>query len=60
MTLMVYLVSGAMCGFFYSALTFTPVRPDSLFCMMIGIMIANVLYLIQNLFVELVKNVLTK
>lgn len=60
MTLMVYLASGAMCGFFYSALTLTKARPDSLLCMMIGIMIANILYLIQNLFVELVKKVLTK
>lgn len=60
MTLMVYLTSGAMCGFFYSALTLTTARPDSLFCMMIGIMVANVLYLLQNLFVELVKKVLTK
>lgn len=60
MMLMVYLVSGLLYGFFYSALTLTGPRPDTLFCMLVGAMIANVIYLIQILLADLVKKVLTK
>lgn len=45
MTLVLYLLCGSGLGFLYSACSLAAVRPNSLLCMAVGAMIADILYI---------------